>query len=580
MAVIDSGIEYNHPDLKNWINPTNIHRDFTVSTTDPVEAEDLSDNDGHGTHVAGIIAAEGNNEIGVTGVAWNVQLVSLKIFENNESDISNLCAAINYAADKKIPIINFSGGFYGYEYKLYSAIRGYNGLVVCSSGNDGIDVDYNNHYPSNYSDNEILSNRVISVGSIDNQGKRSSFSNYSSSGNKVNIYAPGERILSTIPYHLCLTGCNGLFHSWSSEHESRGYHYNSGTSMAAPFVASAAAVLLSANDKLSAEQLKTAIISGAKNITITIPSSDSTINQEVPFLNLYNSLKMVAYKVNGDGNIIIGRWSNSNSSLNIPDTINGIAITGIGAEAFKDNNFVESVELSNSITNIDESAFENCSYLQSVTLPMNLVAIGSSAFKGCRSLANISLPNTVTNIDSSAFENCSYLQSVTLPMNLVAIGSSAFKGCGSLGSITIPSNVQYIDESAFENCVSLVSVVVEREMSNITNLGNYAFAGCSSALQIIVPKNRVAEYKNKVYWSSYKNRIVANDDNFSEIELHCLSDFYNLTPLDVNYNKLYKLNVLCGKSYQIIADSDSDVKINLYDSNLFGKNGQVKKRHY
>ena len=243
-------------------------------------------------------------------------------------------------------------------------------------------------------------------------------------------------------------------------------------------------------------------------------------------------------------------------------------LIAIGSSAFKGCGSLASITIPNGVTNIDSSAFENCSYLQSVILPTNLVAIGSSAFKGCGSLGSITIPNGVTNIDSSAFENCSYLQVVTLPANLVAIGTSAFKGCGSLGSITIPSSVQYIDDSAFENCVSLVSVVVEREISNITNLGNYAFAGCSSALQIIVPQNRVAEYKNKVYWSSYKNRIIANDDDFSEIELHCLSDFYNLTSLNVNYNKLYKLNVLCGKSYQIIADSNSDVKINLYDSNM------------
>ena len=241
-------------------------------------------------------------------------------------------------------------------------------------------------------------------------------------------------------------------------------------------------------------------------------------------------------------------------------------LVAIGSSAFKGCGSLASITIPNGVTNIDSSAFENCSYLQSVTLPTNLVSIGTSAFKGCGSLGSITIPNGVTNIDSSAFENCSYLQSVTLPTNLVSIGTSAFKGCGSLGSITIPSNVQYIDDSAFENCVSLVSVVVERGISNITNLGNYVFAGCSSTLQIIVPKNRIAEYKNKVYWSSYKNIIIPDNDNYDEIDLYCLIDDEKSVTLNAGYNKLYKLVVDCTKSYKFVTDTDT--KINIYNLDM------------
>ena len=309
---------------------------------------------------------------------------------------------------------------------------------------------------------------------------------------------------------------------------------------------------------------------------------------------------------------ILGPVNNSIQIANIPNKIIDINVTSIGADAFKNCKNLQKVVIPNTITNIDSSAFENCSYLQSVTLPTNLVAIDSSAFKGCGSLATITIPNGVTHIDSSAFENCSYLQSVTLPTNLVTIGSSAFKGCGSLGnitipnsvtnidscafencsylqtiilssnlnaigvsafkgceslaSITIPSSVQYIDESAFENCVSLVSVMVEREISNITNLGNYAFAGCSSALQIIVPQNRVAEYKNKLYWSSYRSKIISDNVNYDEIDLYCLIDEEESVTLNARYNKLYKLGVDCTRSYKFVSDVSS--KIIVYNSDM------------
>lgn len=229
----------------------------------------------------------------------------------------------------------------------------------------------------------------------------------------------------------------------------------------------------------------------------------------------------------------------------------------------KTGSFFETTSISDTQIKIDNVNYTlyNAFEIPPVLNGKEVVFIGSNAFKNQLNLTNIVIPSSVTNIDSSAFENCSYLQSVTLPTNLVSIGTSAFKGCGSLGSITIPSNVQYIDDSAFENCVSLVSVVVERGISNITNLGNSAFAGCSSTLQIIVPQNRVAEYKNKVYWSSYKNKIIPDSTDFDELNLHCLVDDSSDVTLSAGYNELYKLNVECNKSYKFMTSSGIELKV-------------------
>jgi len=132
---------------------------------------------------------------------------------------------------------------------------------------------------------------------------------------------------------------------------------------------------------------------------------------------------------------------------------------------------------------------------------------------------------------------------------LVTIGSSAFNGCGSLESITIPSNVQYIDDSAFENCSNLSEVIIERDISTITRIGADVFDGCSDSLQIKVPKDRLAEYKNKLNWSDYKTRIISDSNDYTIININCISDEFFVVPINTKEKKLYKLNVECGKIY-------------------------------
>ena len=284
------------------------------------------------------------------------------------------------------------------------------------------------------------------------------------------------------------------------------------------------------------------------------------------------------YTINGN-NISIDKYLSNNEDFIIPEEIanhNLLYKTGepvqkctvktISQNAFKNSN-INNIVIPNTVTNIDTSAFEGCSNLQSVTLSTNLIAIGSSAFKGCASLESISIPNSVTHIDSSAFEGCSNLQSVTLSTNLIAIGSSAFKGCGSLGSITIPSSVQYIDDEAFKNCSSLSSVTVNRRITSTTNLGENAFDGCNNNLKIIVPTNRVAEYKNKEYWSSYRNKIMPFKD-YIEFEIDCEGNITDSLNLSKATNELYKLNVKCSKSYKINTNSSNIVNIIIYDSNM------------
>ena len=191
------------------------------------------------------------------------------------------------------------------------------------------------------------------------------------------------------------------------------------------------------------------------------------------------------------------------SDVTIPRRINDNVITGISSNVFKNEKNLRNIVIPNTVTHIDSSAFEGCSNLQSVTLPNNLITIGSSAFKGCTSL-----------------------QSVTLLNNLITIGSSAFEGCTSLNIINLPLSVKQIDAEAFKNCSSLALVNINRKTNDITNLGENAFDGCNNDLKIIVPTNREAEYKNKEYWSSYRNKIIPSEKH-SNLEIDCESNLTN-----------------------------------------------------
>jgi subtilisin family serine protease len=257
VAVIDSGIDRAHPDLQGnlWTNPDEIPGngidddnngyvddvhgwDFHYNDNDP------SDIDGHGTHVAGTIGAVGNNALGVVGVNWRVKLVALKGLGDTGSGLtSNLIKALQYARDKAIPISNNSWGGSGYSLSLYDAIWNLQAdghLFVAAAGNDSRNSDSRPGYPASYN----LSN-IISVASITSSDTLSSFSNYGAQS--VDLGAPGSSILSTLP--------NG------------GYGTLSGTSMASPHVAGAAALLLSHRPGWTYGQLRETLLQTARPIS-------------------------------------------------------------------------------------------------------------------------------------------------------------------------------------------------------------------------------------------------------------------------------------------------------------------------
>lgn len=232
VAVIDSGIRYTHEDLSSnmWVNPGEIpgngiddDNNGYIDDVHGINAIDGAtkpgdpfDDFGHGTHVAGIIGAVGNNQKGVAGVAWKVQLMSLKFIDStNNGYLSDAVECINYAINKGAKIINASWGATNYSSTLQTAFnsaRNAGIIVVASAGNESHNNDVIPSYPSSYN----LDN-IISVLATDLSDGLPNYSNYGATS--VDVGAPGTSITST------------FFLNDAS------YLYLSGTSMAAPHVA-------------------------------------------------------------------------------------------------------------------------------------------------------------------------------------------------------------------------------------------------------------------------------------------------------------------------------------------------------
>jgi subtilisin family serine protease len=302
VGIVDQGLDFTHLDLRDniWLNPGDptenaLNEDgnwywytyffgwtVRVDCTDDLHGwdflnqnntlydafdspTDLSDGDDHGSHVAGILGATGNNGIGVTGVNWDVSVITSKFLGGGIGTLEDALDAIDYMTFLKtratsapnIVAVNASWGGGGYSQAMHDAIiRLANAgvLFVAAAGNGGADqvADDNDlapFYPANYDTSQGTStqpaaayNAVIAVAAIGSGGQMPSWSNYGA--NTVHLGAPGEAILSTVPTDMYPSG----------------YAYFSGTSMATPHVTGAAALFASANPGATAEQIRDAIL--------------------------------------------------------------------------------------------------------------------------------------------------------------------------------------------------------------------------------------------------------------------------------------------------------------------------------
>ena len=256
IAVIDTGVEYTHPDLASnmWINVLEKNGQAGVDDDgngfiDDIHGYDFVDNDGdpmdekgHGTHCAGIIGAA-HNEIGIKGTMKNVRMMAVRFLDKaGTGTVADAISAIDYAINNGAHILSNSWAGSFYSQALFDGVEAstQKGIpFIAAAGNEQNDNDRWETYPADFA----LDN-VISVGAMTGAGERATFSNYGK--NSVDVFAPGASILSSyIP---------------------RSYKWLSGTSMATPFVSGILGLALSKNINLSVSELKQNLIdSSAKN---------------------------------------------------------------------------------------------------------------------------------------------------------------------------------------------------------------------------------------------------------------------------------------------------------------------------
>ncbi|MEK7400195.1 MAG: S8 family serine peptidase [Candidatus Poribacteria bacterium] len=295
VAVVDTGVDYNHEDLKSriWINTDEIpdngidddgngytddvrgwdffdSPDAKLKTDHVVRDNDPMDEDGHGTHVSGIIAGTPNNSVGVAGVTWGCKIMPLragsKILEDDD-----LASAIVYAVENGAQIINMSWGSDELSFVIRDATEyAYNSgcVLVGAAGNDNQPKII---YPASHE-------HVISVGATDKGDKKAGFSNY---GAGLDIVAPGNRVFGTLP--------NNSYSDWS------------GTSMSAPVVSGVIALMLSKRPGLTNQEIVQILRESADHINEPKFDSIGRINAYKALLTTSNIIAHISSPENGDG---------------------------------------------------------------------------------------------------------------------------------------------------------------------------------------------------------------------------------------------------------------------------------------
>jgi len=488
VGVMEAGFDVSHEDLAG--NVLTLPGGFA-----PGAGTDLD----HGTHVAGIIGAVSNNSKGVAGVA-QVSLVAI--------DWSDFAAGLAFAQNNNIWIVNASFGFFitdndgniiGHapdNTTHASAIYNYGqsgGLLICAAGN-GIgevaqNLDTNPLYPASYSYYTIAAGsgyparpitNVISVGSIEEGGGRSSLSNYGA--NNVQIFAPGGEILSTFPKARCQAGTVTLMidgtptecrrceydeteEGWrrnSTTHCTNGYHKMSGTSMAAPQVTGVAALLRSVDSTLTAVQVRDAIINNGIPININISGGTLATRR----LNAFRAVSSVAYTYTniGTNNIRLDSLKANMKtsivgSLTISDTINGRTVTEIGSSAFA-NSVCTEITIPASVTSIGQSAFAGTALTTLNMLSTNPPTLASNVF------STVPTSIYVPNWNSLASYNASSAWHNYVIMGNVRVNASAEAPVGYLDVSTPTRLAGWIYNSRVPQMSIAVHVLVYNAVTN------------------------------------------------------------------------------------------------------------------
>ena len=349
IAVVDTGIDYNHADLVGniWTNPDEIANngidDDLNGLVDDWRGWDFYNNDndpfddhGHGTHVAGTIGAVGNNSEGVAGLMWKVQLMPLKFLsEEGAGTTADSINAIDYAVENGAKIMNASYGGSFYSQAEADAINAANNagvLLVAAAGNSSANNDINPHYPASYN----LPN-IISVAATDQNDMRISFSNFGPQS--VDVAAPGVYIFSTTPM-------------WWNDYPGYGsLEFFAGTSMAAPHVSGLAGLLYSYYSHFNYLQIRGTVL----RYVDVLPSlqgwiqTNGRINAYMALSSLLTPTNLYATGISSSGISLM--WTDhatGEDGYRIERSVSGggfveIAAMGQNSASYSDSNGINSV---------------------------------------------------------------------------------------------------------------------------------------------------------------------------------------------------------------------------------------------
>ena len=397
VAVLDTGIDINHEDLKDniWTNTKEMLSNgiddvngwnFADDTNKVFDSANVSEEE-HGTHIAGIISAEKDNNIGIAGVAPKAKVMSLKVFSNGTAYTSDIIEAINYAESMGVKIANCSWGSSSGNPALKETIENSSMLFVCAAGNSRVNIDVGPIYPASWT-----SQNIISVASMNKDVELSSFSNYGV--NSVNVAAPGEEIISTLPGNT--------------------YGQKSGTSMAAGFVSGQAALIQSKNSGVNANEIKQMIMDNSDSLSSMIGKvyKGSRINCYNSLLGLNTNdivdtnnnesisvVDSVYQNIDGYSLFTTGEWV---SRANMPTARDSLAVAELNGKIYTiggyNGSYQNKVEEYDSITNtwIAKANMPTArQYLGAVSVNGKIYAIGG--FNGTSRLNTVEEYNPVTN---------------------------------------------------------------------------------------------------------------------------------------------------------------------------------------
>jgi subtilisin family serine protease len=387
VAVVDTGVDYNHEDLRNniWMNAKEIagngidddgngYIDDNYGWNFNDKNNNTLDNNGHGTHVSGTIAGE-NNNYGVTGIAYDAKIMPVKVLNDSGSgSYSSISKGIRYAVDNGANVINLSLGGASSNSSLESAIdyassKGV--IVVMAAGNDG---ESSPDYPARYAYKS-----GIAVGAVDKNNNMPDFSNRSGTDEIAYVTAPGVKVYSSVPNNQYAT-------------------YN-GTSMATPHVAGVVALMLSANSSLTDAQVRQIVTETAGNSTQTTSSS----------LNLSNvsslAKQVIADTAIDDTQATISSFNISNVSFLAKQVMSDDNLLTIGAQTA---NYLTSQTISSFNSNdvgslIDQRITETTEYLAPETLTsFNNTNVSSLIGEGIRETTEYLAPESIASFNNTS----------------------------------------------------------------------------------------------------------------------------------------------------------------------------------